>query len=312
MLDQQVKQGDDPAFLQQHIRRHVIGADGDLRGEVRQRFQRRDDIRQQIGVRAADLDRQSGAQFFQRVVRRGQFMIGGDAGGEVGLQVSAAQAAGVAFNQFAAVETGLDNLLHPLAAVQHAVHIHHFRHAAHFRPAEHGLHFRAGEIGAGHFEAGGGGDARRRGDHHLQRQVAAGVYRVAHALDAEDVGQLMRIPEHRGGALGEDDFGVALGWQMRAFEVHVGVHQAGRQVATGQGTHFMGVGAAAAGVDAGDHLADDTDVSGANFARGHIDDLRIDQQQIKRGFAARGLHGATADLSIAGHNHSGTRIMRIL
>jgi hypothetical protein len=35
----------------------------------------------------------------------------------------------------------------------------------------------------------------------------------------------------------------------------------------------------------------------------------IDQQQIKRGFAARGLYGATADLSIAGHNHSGTRIM---
>ncbi|GKP89369.1 hypothetical protein NUKP71_16070 [Klebsiella quasipneumoniae] len=74
----------------------------------------------------------------------------------------------------------------------------------------------------------------------------------------------------------------------------------------------MGVDAAAARVDAGDHLADDTDVSRADFARGHIDDLRIDQQQIKRGFAARGLHGATADLSIAGHNHSGTRIMRIL
>ena len=61
-------------------------------------------------MRAADLDRQPGAQFFQRVVRRGKFVIGGDAGGEVGLQVSAAQAAGVAFNQFAAVETGLDNL----------------------------------------------------------------------------------------------------------------------------------------------------------------------------------------------------------
>ncbi|STV60140.1 Uncharacterised protein [Klebsiella pneumoniae] len=92
----------------------------------------------------------------------------------------------------------------------------------------------------------------------------------------------------------------------------MGVHQAGGQVATGQGTYFMGVGAAAARVDAGDHFADDTDVSGANFARGHIDDLRLDQQQIKRGFTARGLHGATADLSIAGHNHSGTRIMRIL
>ncbi len=45
----------------------------------------------------------------------------------------------------------------------------------------------------------------------------------------------------------------------------------------------MGVFATAARMDAGDHLADDTDVSGANFARGHIDDLRIDQQQIKRG-----------------------------
>lgn len=62
----------------------------------------------------------------------------------------------------------------------------------------------------------------------------------------------------------------------KAFE-HVGVHQAGGQVATGQGTHFMGVFATAARMDAGDHLADDTDVSGANFARGHIDDLRIDQ-----------------------------------
>ena len=35
-------------------------------------------------------------------------MIGGDAGGEVGLQVGAAQAAGMAFNQFTAVKTGLE------------------------------------------------------------------------------------------------------------------------------------------------------------------------------------------------------------
>lgn len=51
-------------------------------------------------------------------------MIGGDPGGKVGLQIRAAQTAGVAFDQLAAVETGLDNLLHPLAAVQHAVHVH--------------------------------------------------------------------------------------------------------------------------------------------------------------------------------------------
>ncbi len=71
----------------------------------------------------------------------------------------------------------------------------------------------------------------------------------------------------------------------------MGVHQAGGQVATGQGTHFMGVFATAARVDAGDHLADDTDVSGANFARGHIDDLAhrsaADQTGIHRAWPAR-------------------------
>ena len=92
-------------------------------------------------------------------------MIGGDARREVGLEIGTAQAAGVAFNQLAAVETGLNNLLHPGAAVEHTVHVHHFRHAAHFRPCQHGRHLRSGKIGAGHFQprrrgyAGGGGDA---------------------------------------------------------------------------------------------------------------------------------------------------------
>ncbi len=116
-------------------------------------------------------------------------MIGGDAGGEVGLQVSAAQAAGVALNQFAAVETGLDNLPHPLATVQHAV-------AYPSPPATPRTSGQPSmvsisapvEIGAGHFETRRGGNAGRRGDHHLQRQMAAGVHRIAHASDAEDVG----------------------------------------------------------------------------------------------------------------------------
>ena len=99
---------------------------------------------------------------------------------------------------------------------------------------------------------------------------------------------------------------------MRTFKVYVGVHQARRQIAALQRAHFMGVGAAAARMHAGNHFPNDADVSVADFASGHIDDLRIDEQQIKRGFAACGLHGATTDFSIAGHNNSTTRIMRIL
>ena len=52
----------------------------------------------------------------------------------------------------AAVQAGLDTLLHPLAAVQHAMHVHHFGDAANFRPGQHSSHFRAGEIRAGHLQ----------------------------------------------------------------------------------------------------------------------------------------------------------------
>jgi hypothetical protein len=44
----------------------------------------------------------------------------------------------------------------------------------------------------------------------------------------------------------------------------------------------VGIGAAAARVHAGDHLAGDADIGFADFAGGHVDDLRPGQQQIKR------------------------------
>ncbi|MNP39170.1 hypothetical protein D3C76_1327320 [compost metagenome] len=61
-------------------------------------------------------------------------MIGGHACSQIGLQLRAAQTTRMAFDQFTAVKPGVKDLLHPFAAVQHAVHIHHFRHAAHFGP----------------------------------------------------------------------------------------------------------------------------------------------------------------------------------
>ena len=70
VFNQQVEQGDNAAFFQQHIRRDIVGAHRDLRGEMRQGFQGLDDIRQ-IGVRAANFEGQTGAQLFQRVFRGG-------------------------------------------------------------------------------------------------------------------------------------------------------------------------------------------------------------------------------------------------
>ncbi len=79
MFNQQVEQGDNTAFFQQHVRGNVIGADRDLRREVRQRFQGVDNLGQQVGMRAADLQRHPGAQFFQRIVGGGELMVRGDA-----------------------------------------------------------------------------------------------------------------------------------------------------------------------------------------------------------------------------------------
>ena len=202
-------------------------------------------------------------------------MIGGDPGGKVGLKIRAAQTAGVAFDQLAAVETGLDNLLHPLAAVQHAVHVHHFGDAANFRPGQHGFHLRAGKIGAGHLQSRRRRHAGRRRDHHLQRQMAAGGDGVAHAFDAQHVGQLVRVPEYRRGALSQHDFGIAFRRQVGAFKVDVRIHQPRRQEISRQRAAFVGIGAAAARVHAGDGFADDPDVGLADLSGGHVDDLRV-------------------------------------
>lgn len=75
---------------------------------------------------------------------------------------------------------------------------------------------------------------------------------------------------------------------------------------------LVGIGAAAARVHAGDHLAGDADIGFADFTGDHVDYLRPGQQQVKRYFAPGGHDGAAAVFSIAGHNNSGTRIMGVL
>lgn len=73
----------------------------------------------------------------------------------------------------------------------------------------------------------------------------------------------------------------------------------------------MGVFVIVVWVDVGDYFVDDIDVSGVNFVCGYIDDLCIDQQQIKWGFIVCGLYGVMVDLSIVGYNYFGIRIMWI-
>ena len=52
----------------------------------------------------------------------------------------------MAFNQLSTFQPGLQDLQHTLTAIQHPVHVHHFRYAAHFRPAEQGIHLFARKV----------------------------------------------------------------------------------------------------------------------------------------------------------------------
>ncbi len=55
-----------------------------------QLFQRRDDLRQQIGVGAAQLQGEACPQLLQRIGSRSEFVIRADSGGQIGLQPVAA------------------------------------------------------------------------------------------------------------------------------------------------------------------------------------------------------------------------------
>lgn len=53
----------------------------------------------------------------------------------------------------------------------------------------------------------------------------------------------------------------------------VGIHQPRGEVGALQVAGFSGIATATARVDAGNHLADDADVGGADFPADHINDL---------------------------------------
>ena len=105
--------------------------------------------------------------------------------------------------------------------------------------------------------------------------MAAGGDGVAHAFDAQYVGQLVRVPEYCRGALSQHDFGIAFRRQVRAFKVNVRIHQPRRQETSRQRAAFEGIGAAAARMHAGDRFTDDPDVGLADFSGGHVDNLRV-------------------------------------
>ena len=88
------------AFLQKFVGIDVVGAERHrLRQEV-QLVQFRDEFRQQMVMRAAQLDRHAGVEFFSQVRPGRELVIGRDAGDKKSLQIGAGQAARMSAHEF--------------------------------------------------------------------------------------------------------------------------------------------------------------------------------------------------------------------
>ena len=89
----------------------------------------------------------------------------------------------------------------------------------------------AHERSPGRFER-RGGHARRRHEEDVELQSGRRVEQPVHAVDAEDVRDLVRVGDDRGRAERENESGELVDHQLHRLDVHVRVDEAGHDVAS--------------------------------------------------------------------------------
>ena len=107
----------------------------------------------------------------------------------------------MAFDDLARGIGGFEDAHHARLRFQHRAHVHDFGEARDIRPGHQFADLVGLEIGAGDFEPGRSRHAGRRLHDEAQRQIARRLDRVADAVEAEHIGEFVRVPEDRGGAL---------------------------------------------------------------------------------------------------------------
>ncbi len=179
-----------------------------------------------------------------------------------------------------------DLALGVLLAAEDAGEVHHLAQAHDVVPP-HGL----GDLlvvdrGAGVVEAGDGRDARRGGEHGLERGALGVVEHDADAVEAHDVAALVRVGEDRGGAARDDHAGVLGAADHGGLDVDVRVDVAGGQVlAVGVDHLRVGPDAVLGGVavdaDVGDASACHGDVGvGQDLVGGHAHEVGVADHEV--------------------------------
>ena len=203
------------------------------------------------GAAFADQNFHAVTQLIEGFIRRKAFMIGADAGFDVIFRLLAAETGGVTvdglFETFCACDLG-----HYFGVfVEDAGEVHHFAEVPDLVAGEEGFDFFGVEGGAGCLEC-GGRDAAGGAEIEVKGHGIAVADHEFDAGEAADVGDLAGVADRGDCAVSDGDAGEFGGDEEGAFDVDVGVDEAGEDVgAGGGGCGARGRGAGGGGCGAG-------------------------------------------------------------
>ena len=187
--------------------------------------------------------------------------------------------------------------------------VHDFGHADDAGPGQHGGYVFRGEARSGRFRPVYGRHAGRNADVYGKGQIGAAVEHVAHAGPSQHVADFVRVDNGRRGAARQHPGGVRGRGDHGAFDVQMGIDEAGGQPLAGRVDGLPGAQIVGSGRPYDrDAVAVYADVRGIDFACQDVDETDVAEGQIQRsGSAGRfdqfrsGGHGACRFfLSLAG------------
>ncbi len=252
-----------------------------------------EDFRQGIevlGDRAlADQDGHALGELFARLCGAGGFVIGADAGGEIAIERLATQQRRMPVDM--AVLEGEQLCQNTRIGVEHAGEVHHLGEADHLWVAAERQQVLDVKTGTGGLER-GRGHAGGEIDAHIHDGALGTVEEVANALGAQHIGDLMRITERGGDAIGEDAAVEFQRGDQRGFDVQMRVDEARHGEAPAAVNNLLAV---IAGMGAHDAVRDNGDIGGGDGAGNHVEQADIADDDVGRLF------------SLPGHDHAGQK-----
>ena len=271
----------DVAALQQIQRVLIIG--GEHTPGIILLVQKRQQRPQVFGGGALpDHDELAEPQLFQRVLAAAAFVVGVDTGGNIGVEVGAGKLRGVAVDLFVVGLAGQDLADNVGVAVDDTDVVHHLRQPQHAGVVVQRVDGGIIETVAAFIQRGGRNAA---GQHkvNVNGQSLGGLQHIADAFHPHHVGDLVWVGDDGGGAVPHHGPGKFGGGDQAAFQVDVGVDQAGGDEPAGN----VDLGMSAVLPHPGDEAVRHGDIAMTEIVAEHVKVGGVFENDVGFFFAAR-------------------------